>query len=82
MDTWIIVAITIAAFVIGYALATYLIAKDKDLFRLAEDEIIVKKPVDGLVLVAVPPHVMRRLITHPEGFDSTEARSMIARGGK
>ena len=68
-------------FIFGYGLATYFIAKDADLFRLDPDELIVKKPQDGLVLVAVPPNVMRKLLTHPEGFDSTEARSMISRGG-
>jgi hypothetical protein len=78
----ITVLVGVLAFLVGYAAATYLIARDPDLFRLGEDEIIVKKPAEGMVLVSVPPHLMRKLITNPDGFESHEARSMVTRGGR
>jgi len=65
----------IVMFFVGYALAAYIIARDADLVRLKSDEIVVKKPPEGTVLVSVPPHTMRKLITHPEGFEPHEARS-------
>lgn len=78
----IAIFVGIFAFLIGYALAAYLIARDADLVRLSEDEIVVKRPAQGMVLVAVPPHVMRKLVTNPEGFEPHEARAMAQRNAK
>jgi len=67
----------ILSFIFGYGLAIFFVARDPDLLRLKPDEVVTKKPAEGMVLVSVPPHVMRKLITHPEGFDPHEARSMV-----
>lgn len=72
----IIAILVILSFIAGYGLAVFLIARDRDLIRLKPDEVVTKKPADGLVLVSVPPHIMRKLVTHPDGFDPNEARSM------
>jgi len=67
----------ILSFMIGYGVAIFFVARDKDLIRLKDDEVITKKITDGMVLVSVPPHVMRKLVTHPEGYEPHEARSMV-----
>lgn len=68
------------SFVFGYFVSAYLIAKDKDVVRLHSDEIIVKKPAEGLVLVAVTQQVARRIVLERSGLDkkiSLEARDMF-----
>ena len=79
MSVWMIVVLICAvltSFTLGYFLSTMLIAKDPDLVKLDPDMIVVKRPADGLVLVAVTPEIMRRLIMNPEEYPSTEARSL------
>lgn len=67
------------AFLLGYIAAVIIFAKDKDLIKLKANEVIVKKPGEGLVLVAVPPDVMRKLIMEPVESNGTEARTLYPR---
>lgn len=79
MMTFLWILIVIGSFGLGYGLAVYLIAKDPELHRLGADEAVIKKPKDGLILVACPPDVARRIIANPEGFEGNEARGMYQR---
>ena len=48
---------------VGYILATYVIARDPNLVKLEKDEMIVKRPSENLVLAAVTPEILRRIVT-------------------
>lgn len=50
------------ALVVGFFLGVVFVSMDKDIHRMKSDEVIVKKPDDGLILVAVTPDVARRLV--------------------
>lgn len=72
----VVILVALLFFGLGYGFAVYLLARDPDVIRLNDDEAIVKKPKDGLIMIACPPDVARRIITNPDGFDSNEARAM------
>jgi hypothetical protein len=65
--------------ILGYGIATYVIARDPDLVKLEKDQQIIKRPDAGLVLAAVTPEILRRIVTSvtkdPTG-SSDEARSL------
>jgi hypothetical protein len=76
MIVFILILLVILSFLMGYGLAVFLLARDPDVIRLGADEAIIKKPKEGLIMIACPPEVARRIITHPEGYESSEARAM------
>jgi hypothetical protein len=80
MTLWIIVA-SVVSFVAGFFLAMIIVSRDKDLIRLHDDELIVKKPENGLILAAVQPDVLRRLVMDKKDADSQsiEARDFYRR---
>lgn len=62
---------------IGCAATMFIIARDSDLVRLLPDEVVMKKPSDGLILVAVTAEIARKLIMRKPSEDSTqEARKL------
>lgn len=46
----------------GFYYAVYRVARDNNWVRLAPDESVCKQPLNGHVLVSVPPNVARRFI--------------------
>lgn len=69
----------VLGFLLGYALCAYVVSQDESLIRLQPDERIIKKPDDGLVLVAVTPDMMRKFVAQRE-FDANEARNLYQKG--
>ena len=73
---WFVIAAPILV-ISGYFLALRAIAKDTTWVRLKEDEVIIKKPKEGLVLIAVPPSLMGKLeIEGGNTYDPYEARRL------
>ncbi len=71
------------AFVLGVLITLYVVARDEKLVRIESDEIIVKKPGEGLVLVALTQEMARRVIMKKENTASqTEARDLYLRGNQ
>lgn len=69
-------------FVAGFIFAFYLISKDQSIVRIKPDEQIVKKPSDGLVLVAMTPDALRGSVVQRESPDSAtdvQARDIYRR---
>ena len=72
---------TCVGFVVGYAACGYLIANDESVIKVADDEMIVKRPADGLILVAVSPTVARRIVMQSDKEfrkNSQEARDLYS----
>ena len=70
-------------FVLGVGLGCgfylYLIARDKNLIHIHDDEMVVKRPHPSMVLVQVSPNVARRLINYQGELqppNPTEARAL------
>ena len=65
---------------IGFLLALFAVARDPSVVRVSDDAAVVKKPGNGLVLVAVPIETARRLIMKKTDTQSSpevrEARQM------
>jgi len=80
MIGWIAIC-GVVCFILGYVVAVLLVSRDQDLIRLKQDEVIVQRPAVGLVLISVPPHVMRRLIMQPGESSGHEARTLYPREG-
>lgn len=72
---WLIVT-GIICFALGYVAAVAIVSRDPDLIKLGKDDLIVKRPAEGLVLAAVPPTVLRKLITQRDDAEVAEARTM------
>lgn len=67
---------------VGYFFALYKSAKNENLYLLRADEVVVKKPADGLILIAVTPDVMRKMIvSKPDDvmMQQVEARNLYSR---
>lgn len=47
----------------GYFVCVYFISRDPELVRLQADEAVIKKPAEGLILAAVPPETLRKIVT-------------------
>lgn len=73
------VLIFAVGFAVGYAACAYMVSTDEDVVRLKADERVIKKPDDGLVLIAVTPDMMRKFVAQRE-FDASEARSLYQKG--
>lgn len=68
----------VVAFLVGYFVASYLIARDPEVVRLEHDEVIVKRPPEGLILVAVTQQVARRIVLqNGKQRAAQEARSLL-----
>lgn len=67
---------SVVSFTLGYIVATWVVARDADLIRLRADQLIVQKPKEGLVLAAVTPEVLRRVVNNPQGYEAGEARAI------
>lgn len=81
MYVWLLIGVVVGG-VFGYALSSYLIAKDPSVIHILDDEVVVKKPANGLVLVAAPPDVVRKLVVQKdivEEKSSVEARELYRR---
>lgn len=61
---------------IGWAVAVYRMALDKDIHRLLPDEVLCKKPPEGHMLVAVTPDVSRRL-ANLKNITNEDMRSLL-----
>jgi hypothetical protein len=67
----------VVGLIFGATLAVVIISKDRSLVRVSDDEVIVKRPKDGLTLVAAHPDILRRLVMQKDdGSDIVEARSI------
>lgn len=79
--------IAAAAFLLGAICGVliwmYLASRDEQIVRLADDEVIIKKPHESMVLVQVTPDVARRLVYNIEQNENAwpEARKLY-RGAK
>lgn len=72
------VVVGFCGLVLGYLLAAYFIARDPEVVRLNPDEVIVKRPADGLILVAVTQQVARRIVLQNNPKKSAlEARDLV-----
>lgn len=79
MSWFSLFVVFLLGFLLGYALCAYVVSQDENLVRLQADERIIKKPDDGLVLVAVTPDMMRKFVAQRE-FDASEARNLYQKG--
>lgn len=64
---------------VGAIVWSYVMANDPKVAKLQDDELIIKRPQDNMVLVQVTPEVMRRLVNFGGDVaspNSTEARSL------
>lgn len=68
----------VIGFIAGFYYTSYRIAKDNNWVRLDEDESVCKKPLDGHILISVPPNVARRFIAANQEKDGEpeEARNV------
>ena len=74
----LIALVAVVFFIAGYMVSAFLIARDPEVARLGRDEVIVKKPEDGLVLIAVTQQVARRIVLSSGSEKSVlEARDLI-----
>jgi hypothetical protein len=69
--------------VAGAVAWSVIIMRDENVLTLADDEVVIKKPIDGHVLVQVPPSVARKLVQtngleEATGAPKTEARYIYA----
>ena len=76
MIFWIFLA-AIIGFGIGYLVSAFMIARDPEVVRLNHDEVIVKRPDQGLVLIAVTQQVARRIVL--QGRSGSEKSVLEAR---
>lgn len=78
-----IIAYSAGSLVVGAVIALLVVMRDPDLVRLKDDEMIVKRPQDGLVLVALSQEMARRVVlqasTPPKEGNDGEARSLYGK---
>lgn len=69
----------VLCFAAGYFFSAFMIARDPEVVRMGSDEMIVKKPTDGLVLIAVTQQVARRIVlsTGADEKSILQARDLI-----
>ena len=73
---WGIIFFLVGGF-LGYWLCALLIARDQKVVRLGDDDVVVKRPGQGMVLASVPPSALRRLVAEREGgSDQIQARDL------
>lgn len=60
---------------VGVLIYSFVIARDKDLVHLQDDEVIIKRPLPQFVLVQVTPDVARRLVSTGGDLDVPKAHS-------
>lgn len=65
--------------VAGYLLCGLLVARDRSVVKLADDEIIVKKPAEGLILMAVTTDLARRIISRRDAEETVREARQIYR---
>lgn len=63
---WISVGLFVTGGVIGYLLSIWFVARDPQIVKLENDEIVVKRPGRGMVMAQVSPDVLRRMIAYQE----------------
>lgn len=82
-DGMIITAAFLGGAFFGVFVWMWLASRDEQIVRLGEDEVIIKKPHESMVLVQVTPDVARRLVYNSETNENAwpEARKMY-RGAK
>jgi hypothetical protein len=75
----LIIFVGLLGFGLGYFVSAFLIARDPDVVRLNQDEVIVKKPDNGLVLIAVTQQVARRIVLQGSPVEKSvvEARDLL-----
>lgn len=69
----------IAGSFVSMSLYAFMIARDKNLVHLQEDEVVIKRPLPQFVLVQVTPDVARRLVNTGGEVDlpnKAEARAL------
>lgn len=76
ISAWWLLLVPVAG-AIGAGAVLFVMARDEFLVRIEPDQMIVKKPAEGLILVALTKEMARRVIMKKENSSGhTEARDL------